>query len=79
MNSAETSNKLSEILLGKPSEEVLYGSHFKKEIWSLEQFAALVAGISPERMKSILTQRETAFTEIDLQRISNAIKIKKSS
>jgi hypothetical protein len=62
----ELFNQLNEFL--NPSEETLYKSHFKRDFWSLEEFCALINGISPEKYKKILKNpKDENITELDLK------------
>lgn len=66
----------TEKILGiPPSEEVLYQSHFKSDLWSLEEFCALMGGLSPERHKAISEHKAENITQVDIKRLADAHKI----
>lgn len=44
---------ISELLALHITEEELYESYFKKELWSITELAALMSGISPEKLNTI--------------------------
>jgi hypothetical protein len=70
---------LSEKVLGvPPSEEVLYHEHFQKAIWSLEDFCALMGGLSPQKYKEIIEKKfEYPATPSDFRCLEDAQKIQR--
>jgi hypothetical protein len=60
----------SERLFGVPSEESLYEAHFNRDFWSLEQFSALMGGISPERYKKILEDEKKIYSSSFLRSLN---------
>jgi hypothetical protein len=40
-------------ILATPTEDFIYRSYFTKELWSVDDFAALVAGLTPEKFREI--------------------------
>jgi hypothetical protein len=68
---------LAEQLLSPPCEETLYQSHFKCDFSSLEEFCALMSGISPERFEEIIKNEKEDFTKLDIKRCLDAHKLYK--
>jgi hypothetical protein len=66
--------QLSEML--NPSEETLYNRPFEKEIWSLDDFCALMGGLSPEKYKQIQeNSNDVTLTHQNLKQALDANKI----
>lgn len=54
-----------------PSES-LDASYFEKEFWSLDEFCALMSGISPERFIKIMDNEDENLVELDIKRCLEA-------
>lgn len=78
MNEVIDTRTFAEKVLGVPlPEEILYQSHFKQEFWSLEEFCALMGGLSPERFKAISECKAENITKLDIKQFSDAHKVLK--
>jgi len=71
----ESINRLLEDMF--PSEEPLDASYFNRDFWLLEEFCALMSGISPEKHKKIMENTEETFTELDIKRSSDTHRLYK--
>jgi hypothetical protein len=58
-------------------EEKLYGSYFLKESWQIDQFAALMYGLTLERFKYLNEHPAEAYASEDLKAVLAANKMKK--
>lgn len=69
------SNFLDKILKSVKSEEDLYRDYFNKELWSIKEFAALMAGITPEKFEKIhdSKNKKVSFKEFDQYKLANRI------
>jgi len=65
---------LNEVLKQSLSEERLYRSYFHQEFWTVEEFAALMAGLTPEKYRAILDGKLPP-TPKDMDRCSQANKL----
>lgn len=63
---------IMELLSLNPSEPTLYKSYFRKELWSLQEFVALAAGITPELYKHMVNKRTTEVTHTNFDRFKTA-------
>ncbi len=75
MNSQTELTQLLLESMARPSEEAVYQSAFKTEMWLLREFCALMGGLSPERYKQIREEVEGNFSKVDLRQFLYANKI----
>jgi len=66
---------LVDIFRHAESEEGIYQSYFKMEFWSLEEFAALAAGITPELFLSTEHTKELVLTKNQKKQVQLAFEI----
>lgn len=65
-------NKTMGLLSLNPSEPTIYHSYFKKDVWSLQEFAALAVGITPELYKEIASKHTTKVSSGDFDKFKKA-------
>ena len=75
LTNQESINHLLEDLF--PSEEPLDASYFNRDFWLLDEFCALMSGISPEKHKKIMKNTEENLTELDIKCSSDAHRLYK--
>lgn len=75
--SASKVENILDLLSLNPSESTLYKSYFKKELWSLQEFAALAVGITPELYNNMASKRTTEVSLTNFDKFKKANKILK--
>jgi hypothetical protein len=68
-------DSISEILLSVKTEDEIYGSYFKKELWTIKEFTALIAGITPRKFDQLNDPKNENVTEADFELYKYANKI----
>jgi hypothetical protein len=61
-----------DLLSLNPSEPTLYKSYFKTELWSLQEFAALAVGITPDLYKNMANKHTTEVTKTNFTNFARA-------
>jgi len=60
-----------------PKEEDRYQSFFKKDLWSIDEFGALICGLDPTRLEEIRNEEALTHTLEEEQKATNAVRITK--
>lgn len=68
-------NILWKVLTQNLSEDELYKSYFNKNFWTLDQFLALIVGLTPEKFNALIKFNKT-FNEEEENKIYEALDIK---
>lgn len=61
--------------IGPPSEERIYQSYFNRDFWTIDEFSALIAGLTPENYKNGTKGTATVSDLIFSERMAFANKI----
>ncbi len=69
------SDFLSKILGSSMSEEELYRSYFRQELWTIKEFASLMAGITPEKFEELYSRKDNSGTAKEYAQYKHALMI----
>lgn len=75
MNKQKSPDLITEILNSLKTEDEIYLSYFKEELWTIKEFAALMAGITPLKFDLLHDPKNLKMTYQDFDQYKRANKI----